>query len=201
MRPAQEPWGLQREIKKIMLIVIRVTFVFLLLMSLPAGGFPAEKPGLFPGAKEETRPAKPEKAPEDPLGRGTPQGTVFGFIKSATQEDYDRAIRYLETNKRGPAAQKIIYALHVILERGFSGKLPILSSKPEGNLEDNLPSTRERIGTVQTQSGSWDIFLDRVQRGDNPPIWVFSARTLAKVPEIYQGLMSAPSTNTFRSSW
>jgi MscS family membrane protein len=41
---------------------------------------------------------------------------------------------------------------------------------------------------VETSSGSLEILLQRVQRGDSPPIWLFSAETLAKVPEIYQEL-------------
>ena len=86
MRPAQEPWGLKRETKKnIMLIVFRVTFVFLFLMSLAASGFPAEKPGVLSRATEAIKPAEQERAYEDSLGRSTPQGTVIGFLKSATQ--------------------------------------------------------------------------------------------------------------------
>jgi MscS family membrane protein len=33
-----------------------------------------------------------------------------------------------------------------------------------------------------------DIHLDRIHRGNTPPIWVFSADTLAKVSEVYQEL-------------
>ena len=73
-------------------------------------------------------------APEDPLGRSTPYGTVFGFIKSATQGDYEHALQYLDTKKTGISAQKLVVALQFILDRGFSGKLGTLSNKPEGDL-------------------------------------------------------------------
>jgi MscS family membrane protein len=167
---------------------IRVTFFILLFACLAGSGFPAEKPGTYSRVKEAVRPAEQEKAPEDPLGRSTPQGTVIGFLKAATQGDDERALQYLDTKRTGPGAQKIIHALQVILERGSSGKPAMLSSKPEGNLDDNLPPNRERIGTIQTSSGSLDILLERVQRGNSPPIWLFSAATLAKVPQIYQEL-------------
>ena len=167
---------------------IRVTFVILLLACLAASGYAAEKPGTLSRAKEAILPAEQGKAPEDPLGRSTPQGTVFGFIKVATQGEYDQAIQYLDTKKTGASARKLVDALQVILDRGFSGKSAMLSSKPEGNLDDNLPPTKERIGTVQTSLGNLDILLERIQRGNSPPIWVFSAATLAKVPEIYQEL-------------
>jgi MscS family membrane protein len=171
-----------------MMSTIRVAFFILLFACLAAGGFAAEKPGTLSRAKEAILPAEQGKAPEDPLGRSTPQGTVFGFIKAATKGEYDRALQYLDTKKTGPAAEKIIHALYTILERGSSGELTMLSAKPEGNLDDNLPPGKERVGTVQTSSRSLDILLERIQRGSTPPIWLFSAETLAKVPEVYQEL-------------
>ena len=64
----------------------------------------------------------------------------------------------------------------------------MLSNKPEGTLDDNLPPSKERVGTVKTPSGSLDILLEQVQRGNNPPVWLFSADTLNNVPEIYREL-------------
>ena len=166
------------------MFIIRVMLMGLLFASLAASGFPAEKPGAFPGAKEAPPPAETD----DALGRSTPKGTVFGFIKSATQGDYELALQYLDTKRKGVSAQKLIDALQIILDRGFSGKLAMLSTKPEGSLNDNLPPSKERIGTVETSSGSLDILLERIQRSNHPPIWLFSAETLAGVPRTYQEL-------------
>ena len=142
--------------------------------------------------KEKTqRPAEPEVAPvayNDPLGRSTPQGTVLGFMKAAAQGEYDQALRYLDTRTTGPAAQKIIAGLQAILESGFSGNLAVLSNKPEGALDDDLPASAERVGTVKTASGSLDILLERVQRGKEPPIWLFSAATLTRVLQVQREL-------------
>src|SRR5512136_2349692 len=167
---------------------ISVTFTFFLVVCIAISGFAAPQPGRSPGAQEAQRPAEPETVYTDPLGRSTPQGTVFGFMKSAAQGNYDQALQYLDTRTVGTRAQKLIDALRVTLERGFSGKLAMLSNKPEGNLDDNLPPTKERVGTVKTSSGSLDILLERVERGNNPPIWLFSAETLKNVPEIYKEL-------------
>ena len=109
-------------------------------------------------------------------------------MKSATQEDYERALQYLDTKTVGIRAQKLIDALRVILEHGFSGKLAMLSNKPEGNLDDNLLPSKDRVGTLNSPSGSSDILLERVQRGNDPPIWLFSAETLTNVPKIYKEL-------------
>ena len=122
----------------------------------------------------------------DPIGRSTPQGTVLGFIKSAKQGEYEQALRYLDTKKTGISAQKLIGALLIILDRGFSGRLGFLSNKPEGSPENDLPPSQERVGTVETPSGSFDVLLERVQPKKGPPIWLFSAETLREVPEYYQ---------------
>jgi MscS family membrane protein len=169
-------------------VKISVTLTIFLVAFIVASGFAAQKPGILPGAKEAQRPAEPEVTYTDPLGRSSPQGTVFGFVKSAAQGKYDQALQYLDTKTTGIRARKLIDALQVILERGFSGKLAMLSNKPEGYVDDNLPPSKERVGKVEIPSGSFEILLERVQRGNNPAIWLFSAETLKNVPEIYKEL-------------
>ena len=56
------------------MVKISIILSILLVACIGASGFTAEKPGLFPGAKEAQRPAKPEMAYDDPLGRSTPRG-------------------------------------------------------------------------------------------------------------------------------
>ncbi len=165
----------------------RALMLALLLMLFTAAiAVAAEKIGTTPEAKVEQGPAEPLPTVSDPLGRSTPQGTVLGFMKSARQQDYGQALQYLNTKKRGIAAQKLILALQTILERGFSGRVPLLSNKPEGSPEEDLPLSQNRVGTVETPSGSFDILLERVRLGKGPPIWLFSAETLKEVPEYYQ---------------
>jgi MscS family membrane protein len=166
------------------MFILRVALAILFLAGLTASAFPAEKPGLLPGAKEAPGPA----TTDDPLGRSTPKGTVLGFIKSAGQGEYETALQYLDTKKKGASAKTLVDELKTILDRGFSGKPTTLSGKPEGDLDDSLPPSRERIGTAESSSGRLDIILERIQRGNSPAIWLFSADTLAGVPEIYQGL-------------
>jgi len=170
------------------MVKISLTLAILLVACIVASGFAAQKPGILPGAKEAQRPAGPEVVYDDPLGRSTPEGTVFGLMKSAAQGNYDQALQYLDTKITGIRAQRLVDGLRVVLERGFSGKVAMLSNKPEGSLDDNLPPSKERVGTVKTPSGSLDILLERVERGNNPPIWLFSAETLKNVPEIYKEL-------------
>src|SRR5512135_1262692 len=166
--------------------LLRVTLALLFVACMVASGVAAESKGLVPGVKGAQGPGEPEITSVDPLGRSTPQGTVLGFIKSAKQGEYEQALRYLDTKKTGISAQKLIGALLIILDRGFSGRLGFLSNKPEGSLDDNFPPSQERVGTVETPSGSFDVLLERVQPKKGPPIWLFSAETLREVPEYYQ---------------
>ena len=53
---------------------------------------------LLPGTPEPARaagpsvqPAETQAAAQDPLGRGTPRGTVLGFMRAAQADDYARA--------------------------------------------------------------------------------------------------------------
>ena len=167
------------------MIKIGITLTILLVACILASALAAPKPGILPGAREAQRPAEPEVAYEDPLGRSTPQGTVFGFIKSASKGNYELALQYLDTKTKGIGAQKLIIGLQAILDYGFSGHLGMLSNKPEGNFGDNLPPSKERVGTVKIPSGSLDVLLERVERGNEPPIWLFSSETLKEVPGIY----------------
>ncbi len=117
----------------------------------------------------------------DPLGRSTPQGTVLGFIKSAKQGDYERALQYLDTRRAGRVGERLVGDLQSVLDRGFKEKPTMVSSKEEGSLADNLPPSKEWVGTVETSSGTIDIFLERVQKGKDSPAWLFSAETLARI--------------------
>jgi MscS family membrane protein len=126
---------------------------------------------------------KQEIVVKDPLGRSTPEGTVRGFTRSISQKDYDRALQYLNTTKKGKAGEQLVDELYALLDRGFSGKAGILSNTTEGNLGD-----KERLGTIVTRSNSTEVLLERIEQKSGPPIWLFSAETLVKVPGIYKEL-------------
>jgi len=165
-----------------------VTLAIFLVACTVASGLAAKQIVIDSETKEVQRPAKPELPYNDHLGRSSPQGTVLGFIKSATQGNYELALQYLDTKKTDISAQKLIIALKSVLDRGFQGESAIVSNRPEGDLDDNLPPSTERVGVVKTPSGSFDILLERVQRGKDPPIWLFSAETLNQALKINKAL-------------
>jgi MscS family membrane protein len=171
-----------------MKVNLNKTFVTLLIcffFSMFSASVYAQKPAPSTSPfKETSKTIPPETALDDPLGRSTPQGTVFGFLKSVDKEDYQRAVEYLDTKQPSKRAQQLAEELQNILNWGFSGHIPKLSHKPEGDLEDGLKSNHERIGVIKTSTGNYDIMLERVQRGADPPVWLFSTETLRQLPDI-----------------
>ena len=150
----------------------------LVLCLLPA--LPAVAQSLPAKAAPPDTPTQP--AEQDLLGRSTPFGTVTGFVRAGRTRDYARAAQYLDTKKRGAAAEELARQLQIVLDRGMSADLDRLSRKPEGALEDGLPATENRVGTVTTRSGKLVILVERLERREPGPIWLFSSETLARVP-------------------
>lgn len=171
-------------------VPFRLLVAMLLVASLlpcPARAEKTSSPSIPALQKETERPTT--ETPQDGLGRTTPFGTVLGFIKSAEREDLDRAAEYLEAQQIPKRSRKLAQDLAAVLD---AADLQDLVRNPEGDLGDGLPPNRERIGVVKTSSGSREIFLERVQRGKEAPIWLFSADTLKWVPQVGGDLGRSP---------
>ncbi len=156
-------------------------------------------PGLqaqLPAAPQQT-PASRDESADDPLGRSTPRGTVLGFMRAAEADDYDRAVNYLDTKQHGDLARELAQQLQAVLDRESTVDLKKLSTKPEGDMANSQNPNRDLVGVAKTSSGSVELWLERVQRGDNPPIWLFSRDTLRNVPEIYEDIGSTPDLGRY----
>ena len=128
---------------------------------------------------------------DDPLGRSTPRGTVRGFIEAIQHGDNGRVASYLDTKQRGDLALELARQLGFILDYETSIDLSNLSNKPEGDVLDNVQANRDLMGLVKTSTGNVGIYVERVQRNGNPPIWLFSSDTLQHVPEVYEEITSS----------
>jgi MscS family membrane protein len=134
-------------------------------------------------------PAKAEPESLDPLGRDTPEGTVRGFIKAASDGNFQRAAQYLDTRGTPKQGSKRAEQLAVVLNRGLlNSYIGQLSKRPEGNLDDDLAPNLERVAVAKSGTGRFDILLERVAIRGNPPIWLFAARTLRGLPAVYEGI-------------
>ena len=141
-------------------------------------------------------PAQPE-VPEDALGRNTPRGTVRGFLAAAGQTDNATAAHYLNTRLRGETAGVVVRQLSVVLNRRLPVKLNEISDRPEGSLSDPTEPGKELIGTISSDIGDVDIFVERIERAKVGSIWLFSRKTLDHIPELYAEVNSVPAGNAF----
>jgi MscS family membrane protein len=135
-------------------------------------------------------PAQPAKPPasqvsQDPLGRDTPSGTVFGFLQAAESGKYSTAAQYLQlTNaKRLAQGEELATKLKVVMDRAFTGDLRRINNQPEG-----IPLDRQKVGVLSAGEVEADLDLVRVSDPGGARIWLFSSETLTKVPDIYDQL-------------
>jgi len=160
-------------------------FITLVLSVLLAHVAFAQLPGLTSHSAPPAQ-AAPQPAPQDPLGRDNPRGCFLGFLKAAEREDYEKASQYLDVRGSPAQTHELARQLKTLLNHGLSQNPEDLSRASEGDLTDGLRNNRDRAGFVETKSGRLDVLLDRIQRGNGPPIWLFSSETLRRVPDAFE---------------
>ena len=166
--------------------------VLVLMSVLPTGfalGQTAKGLTAGPGASPNVQPQPAEQAPQDPLGRDTPYGTVVSFIEAAEQGNWERASEFLDSRLPTAKKQALARQLKLVLDRGLNLNLETISKSPQGTPTEKWRVSRNEIGTVRINDQSLVILLDRITpTAKRPPYWLFSAETLAGVPEIAQDL-------------
>jgi MscS family membrane protein len=151
--------------------------VALLNVAAPAAG---QSSPAAPAASNQ-----PPASPGDPLDRGTPRGTVLGFMKAIREGHTDIAVQYLNTPLRGTAAVNRAQQLFVVLDRRLPPRLSVLSDRPEGSLANPFTPDRDVIGTIPTANGPLELVVERTTRGAAGMVWVFSRATLEAIPDVY----------------
>jgi MscS family membrane protein len=160
-------------------------FLLCLVLSAPGLGQKSLSQILQPPG-EPTKPS--EGGPTDPLGRQTPNGTLFGFLQAVQSGNYPAASQYLQLSpaRRADKGEQLATQLKAVLDSAFVGSLRAISTNPEGTVQPGLPSDHERVGTLSVDDSEADVILVRVNDPNAGKIWLFSADTLAKVPEFYE---------------
>ena len=129
---------------------------------------------------------KEKAAPSDPLGRQTPNGTLFGFLQAMQAGNNQTATQYLQMSpaRRASQGERLASQLKGLLDGAFVGSLKVISGNPEGSVQPGIPSDREKIGIFSVDDTEADVMLARVNDPSVGRIWLFSADTLARVPEL-----------------
>lgn len=124
--------------------------------------------------------------PVDPLGRATPTGTMLGFLQAAQAGDYGIAAQYLQMSpaRRQSEGEQMARKLKVVLDSAFTGRLKNFT-QPDGVPQEGVPLGRQKLGTMASGDVEADLDLVRIADPSAGKIWLISADTLAKVPELY----------------
>ena len=156
------------------------------LMAVAAGPSIARQAGMRIHSGQEDRGTETQQA-SDPLGRDTPQGTVLGFLQAAEGNKYKQATQYLQLskNERATEGERVVRELRALMDGAFVGRVGQISSHPEGSDQAGVPEDRERIGEFRLNGTETNVDLVRISDPEAGEIWLFSSKTLAKVPDLF----------------
>ena len=141
----------------------------------------------------------PTQPVEDPLGRTTPRGTLLGLVTAVEQANLERAAEYLQSGLSRSDRRELAQKLGTVLDRKLLTSLDRVSDSPDGDLDDGL-TNRDRIGVLESSSGSVEVFLDRVDGARGAPLWLFSSSTLQEIPRVYDEL-APPFIEQYLPEW
>jgi len=166
------------------ILILLVTLSLILVTAASALGAQSVT-GLLSGAQAKAA----GTAQSDGLGRGTPSGTVLGFLQAAQSGDYRAATEYLQMSatRRQSQGPELATKLKVLMDRAFIGRLSRISTNPEGN-PDNGVFDQQTVGTFSLGDSDVPVVLVRVVDPNAGKIWLFSAETLSKVPDLYDNV-------------
>lgn len=137
-------------------------------------------------------------APEakDPLGRNTPQDSVFQFIEACHARDYSKALLYLDLRRmsaqeRAKAGPDLARQLEDLLD-DTPFDITTLSRDPEGDQADELSPDLERLDTFHVDGQTLEMQLQRVQLKPGLHVWLVSADSVAMIPKAHQVVAETP---------
>lgn len=134
----------------------------------------------------------PVTGPYDEYNRSTPRSSLIAFVLAVKNDDYERAVNYLDLRNLAFSLEheeevegvELVKKLLIVGKRAMKVDFEELSDDPKGHLDDGLPSYRDRITTVKTREGPVDILMQRVPRGDGVYIWKISNSTVSMIPAL-----------------
>ena len=165
-----------------MLFIHKIGLLSALLAALSV---PLLAQGSITQVLQPATPATPASQPTDPLGRNTPSSAILGFLKAAQAGDFSIAAQYLQMSPahRQSDGEATAGKLKFALDHTFAGHLGQYN-QPDGTLQEGVPLGRQRLGTMTAGDVDVDLDLVRVSDPTAGKIWLISADTLAKLPEL-----------------
>jgi len=185
------------KIMKLKDIFSNLFFISTLLISVPS--IAQEQ---APGATTEVVPVV-DKGPEDALHRGTPRGSIVGYLEACAAFDFELAAEYLDLRNLPHEAEEIggpelARQLNHVLSRAVWLDDYMVSDSPDGVKGDGLPDYRDQLVVIKTREGEVSMWMQHVPRGDGEMIWKLSNRSVALIPDLYDEFSYPPGVETIR---
>ena len=147
-----------------------------------------------PGAAAPSAPAPPATAPaadeQVVYADSTPRGAVYNFLAEARRGNYVAAATRLDLGfvpeaDRQEAGPRLARQLKVVMDRAVPFDLAKLSDRPDGDQQDGLAASAERIGSIDSQGGAIPVTLRRSRGRDGTMVWLFAPSLIAQIPALY----------------
>jgi len=157
-------------------------FVLLLGIFLCSANLNAQLLSTTSETKEEV------KFPDDSLGRRTPRGSVSGFLKAVSEQNYIRASQYLylkRSFRKVRERERIVKVMQNLLDQ--SGNIiptSLINNKETGQTDDDLEPELDLVGTVKINGEDTDLYLENTEKAGSPPLWVFSSETVDAIASV-----------------
>jgi MscS family membrane protein len=136
-------------------------------------------------------------APEvkDPLGRSTPQQSIFNFLEACHARNYSKATYYLDLSRlsvgdRAKNGPDLAMQLEDLLD-DTTFDIVTLSRDPEGDLSDLSPNT-DRLASFEVDGQMIVLQLERMEPRPGDHIWVVSAPSVALIPKAHKAVAETP---------
>jgi MscS family membrane protein len=161
--------------------------IFALILCLAAIRLVAAQSALTQALQPATSTSSTSNSTADPLGRNTPSGSILGFLQHSQAGEYSIAAQYLQMSaaRRQADGEQIATQLKAVMDSSaFTGRVGNFNQS-EGTPQEGVPLGRQRLGTMSSGDIEADLDLVRVSDPSAGKIWLISADTLVKVPELY----------------
>jgi MscS family membrane protein len=136
-------------------------------------------------------------APEvkDPLGRTTPQQSIFNFLEACHARDYAKATYYLDLSRmsagdRVKVGPDLAMQLEDLLDDS-TFDIATLSRDPEGDLSDLTPNI-DKLASFEVNGQTIVLQLERVEPHPGNSIWVVSPASVALIPKAHLAVAETP---------
>jgi MscS family membrane protein len=132
----------------------------------------------------------------DPLGRSTPQDSIFHFLEACHARDYSKALRYLDLRKMPPADRAkqgpdLARQLEDLLD-DTPFDITMLSRDPQGDQSDGLSDSRERLDTFEVDGQMVELQLEHVQLKPGFHVWLVASDSIPLIPKAHQVVSETP---------